>query len=450
MNPAGVPHDMHHVRSGTAMLLHLRHRVRDAIGDAEDDGRITRAERRALLRQLYGAEGRHGVEAFIHGLHVCYGISPRRHGYRKAPAAHPAAKRNPEMIATNSLGRPIATTEAGLRAFWKWFGDSKVVDARGRPLVVYHGVEAPVADFTSFRTSRTGALGPGIYATSDRKVANEYTGAPWKRQTPGQRIYPLYVRLLHPFIEGAKTPCMWDTFNPNREPVDDAEIQRRMLAAGFDGIIGKGGAANVAARRGEIDVVAFRGDQVKSAIGNRGTFDPADPVITNPRRNPPIPYEPPNLAGMRVLKGFRPAAQRHEHTCGPACLRAVLHYFGRQADEHLLAEACGTTKASGTTPEGMLGALVQLHYRATIKRRASVAWCIDQLKRDRPVMLLWNDWKGHWVVLIGYNPENGNLLLADPANRRTGLRVHTPATLRRHWTARVGGRLYNRVAIAVG
>lgn len=44
-----------------------------------------------------------------------------------------------DRSARNSEGRRIARTEEGLRAFYDWFGDSKVVDENGRPLVVYHG-----------------------------------------------------------------------------------------------------------------------------------------------------------------------------------------------------------------------------------------------------------------------------------------------------------------------
>ena len=44
-----------------------------------------------------------------------------------------------ERPTKNSDGKPIAKSEAALRNFWKWFGDSKVVDKDGRPLVVYHG-----------------------------------------------------------------------------------------------------------------------------------------------------------------------------------------------------------------------------------------------------------------------------------------------------------------------
>jgi len=44
-----------------------------------------------------------------------------------------------ERPTTNSEGKPIYPTEEGVRNFWKWFGDSKVVDDQGRPMVVYHG-----------------------------------------------------------------------------------------------------------------------------------------------------------------------------------------------------------------------------------------------------------------------------------------------------------------------
>lgn len=44
-----------------------------------------------------------------------------------------------ERPTTNSNGQPIAATKEGLENFWRWFGDSKVVDGEGKPLVVYHG-----------------------------------------------------------------------------------------------------------------------------------------------------------------------------------------------------------------------------------------------------------------------------------------------------------------------
>jgi len=58
---------------------------------------------------------------------------------------------------TNSTGQPIHPTAEGVRNFWRWFGESKVVDAKGRPLVVYHGTDA--ADFGEFS-------GPTYWSTS--------------------------------------------------------------------------------------------------------------------------------------------------------------------------------------------------------------------------------------------------------------------------------------------
>ena len=65
---------------------------------------------------------------------------------------------------TNSEGRPIHPTEEGVRNFWRWFGDSKVVDDQGRPLVVYHGTDAK--SFDEFK--------PNSFFSSSAKEASAY------------------------------------------------------------------------------------------------------------------------------------------------------------------------------------------------------------------------------------------------------------------------------------
>jgi hypothetical protein len=64
----------------------------------------------------------------------------------------------------NSEGRPIHLSEEEIRNFWRWFGDSIVVDDQGRPLVVYHGTDAK--DFYDFE--------PGSYFSSSPKEAGAY------------------------------------------------------------------------------------------------------------------------------------------------------------------------------------------------------------------------------------------------------------------------------------
>lgn len=102
-----------------------------------------------------------------------------------------------ERPTTNSNGQPIATTEQGLRNFYKWFGDSKVVDEQGRPLVVYHGTEQKnLAELIPGRQSGT------IYLTSDYKYAEFYAAGKNSIIKPTGDIMPLYVRINKPIDLG--------------------------------------------------------------------------------------------------------------------------------------------------------------------------------------------------------------------------------------------------------
>lgn len=93
--------------------------------------------------------------------------------------------------ALNSNGKPIHPTEEGVRNFWRWFGDSKVVDAEGRPVVVYHGTSK---EFDTFNTEAgVGARhGGGSFFTANPEKANTYAGG-------GDRnVMPVYLRMSAP------------------------------------------------------------------------------------------------------------------------------------------------------------------------------------------------------------------------------------------------------------
>ena len=88
--------------------------------------------------------------------------------------------------------------------FHDWFDGSKVVDAQGNPLVVYHG--SPVIGIDEFNPS--GAINGGeglIYATRDRNVATEYSQrynqlSAFTRVPTGEfgEVYPVYMSLKNP------------------------------------------------------------------------------------------------------------------------------------------------------------------------------------------------------------------------------------------------------------
>jgi len=231
---------------------------------------------------------------------------------------------------TNSKGQPIAATEEGVRNFWRWFGDSKVVDAEGKPLVVYHGT---TSEFDSFDLGRSGSVGEdfgrAIFFTSDTGVAASYTArwsmspefavareaedkalSAWgkaavahgkdspeakaaeaakevaaatrrqiadqidtmQRPIEGANIAPSYMALQSPLVVDGNGDYFFKIY---RKAFETAQ------AGGHDGIIFRSviDSANVVNQRPADVFVAFRPEQVKSSTGNNGEFDPANPSI---------------------------------------------------------------------------------------------------------------------------------------------------------------------------
>jgi hypothetical protein len=93
------------------------------------------------------------------------------------------------------------------QAFKKWFGDSKVVDKEGNPLVVYHGTNK-WTDATNnvFKPSFSGTLGEGFYFTDDADKASDFAmdirGERTPETTPeGGNVVPVYLKMEIPVPE---------------------------------------------------------------------------------------------------------------------------------------------------------------------------------------------------------------------------------------------------------
>lgn len=82
-----------------------------------------------------------------------------------------------ERSTRNSKGQLIHPTLEGIENFWKWFGDSKVVDEQGRPLVMYHGTRSSFDFFDIDKANKQALYGPGFYFTSSEDVAGGTGGA---------------------------------------------------------------------------------------------------------------------------------------------------------------------------------------------------------------------------------------------------------------------------------
>ncbi|MEJ3621041.1 hypothetical protein [Brachymonas wangyanguii] len=157
----------------------------------------------------------------------------------------------------NSAGQPIHPTEEGTRNFWRWFGGSKVVDAEGRPLVVYHGTNA---DFDVFRPSEA-MFGEGVYLALQPDYASGFA------DDSGANVMPLYARITG----DGDGRLLWD-------------------------------------KRGGI-FVAAQPEQVKSATGNRGTFDGSDANILHQSEQNPVSRISGNEFGSGSTSDLRKAAK---------------------------------------------------------------------------------------------------------------------------------------------
>jgi hypothetical protein len=160
--------------------------------------------------------------------------------------------------------------------FKRWFGSSKVVDASGNPMVVYHGTskDKPFSSFTrnaqgTWFTSDPEAA--SSYATTNDSQKVVYEDGRYVSKNTSAQVFPVYLSIKNPLkVEGEVLKKWQASVNyraANKMLVGDAKYR------GYDGLM-----------FGEGVFVAFEPTQIKSAIGNKGTFDPKDSNITNPRQ----------------------------------------------------------------------------------------------------------------------------------------------------------------------
>ncbi|MFM8899145.1 MAG: hypothetical protein ACKOF9_04245 [Burkholderiales bacterium] len=190
-----------------------------------------------------------------------------------------------ERPRTNSKGQPIHPTEEGVRNFWRWFSNSAVVDAEGRPLVVYHGTRA---DFDVFYagapTANKWLLGvdnknrfffdssPGRRSDSGPwSGAAGYAGVTQRDgetvASAGANIMPVYLALRSPY---KMTAAQY------RKSGSRPNFKEEVEVLGYDGV--------------KIDdgtFIAFSNEQIKSLTGNQGTFDQTNPSIVRSQGNGP-------------------------------------------------------------------------------------------------------------------------------------------------------------------
>lgn len=211
----------------------------------------------------------------------------------------------------NSKGQQIHNTEDGVRNFWRWFGDSKVVDSEGKPRVLYHSTTGDFSEFEYGRRASGNMLGKGFYF-GGYELAEGYSDT----NVPGTNIIPAYLSIKNPFYgeltedDVAKIKSAMPEFVPvydkilletsgkipSIERVATATknrnefIQNALVAAGYDGRI-QSYSPDSPWEDWESEYVAFNPSQIKSAIANTGAFSPESSDIRYSRKATQSPIE---------------------------------------------------------------------------------------------------------------------------------------------------------------
>lgn len=166
----------------------------------------------------------------------------------------------------------IETTE-----FKDWFGDSKVVDTTGKPLVVYHGTADDFSEFKHGHANRkdNGWLGQGFYFTNDPEISNSYTNL---KAGASPNVMPVYLSLRNPYQATIRDKERLMLAERRGDKGAAAEWTRELAAKGYDGVILSYG--HIQNGDYPAEYVVFEPNQVKSATGNNGKFDPNSADIT--------------------------------------------------------------------------------------------------------------------------------------------------------------------------
>jgi DNA repair protein RadC len=145
---------------------------------------------------------------------------------------------------------------------------SKVVDASDKPLAVYNGTTAV---FTAFSLNKlgekTGAADAreGFFFSENPDAAEQFT---WADGEKSGSIMPVYLAIKNPFVSDHVLNGATGTIA--------GKIIAQAKASGHDGVIFT--QSDMLGHKGKT-YVAFRPEQIKSAIGNTGTFSPTNPDI---------------------------------------------------------------------------------------------------------------------------------------------------------------------------
>ena len=177
-----------------------------------------------------------------------------------------------KLMADNTL--PAVEREANLQKFLE---PSKIKDR------LYHGTKNDVSKFDVAKrgSSDISSVGGGVYLTPSPNMASMYS-----KLVPGEsgsNVMPVYAQVNNSFE--------YDLAMPFKSQKDANAFSSKLQEAGYDSIIKRD-------KDGEItELVVFDPNKIKSATGNRGTYDINEPDLNK-------------SDGGKIVKGLSKVAKK--------------------------------------------------------------------------------------------------------------------------------------------
>ena len=107
--------------------------------------------------------------------------------------------------------------------------------------------------------------------------------------------------------------------------------------------------------------------------------------------------------------------QSDDSTCGPASLRMIFAYYGKDLDEKTIAHACNHSYEYGCQGEDMVCAANHFGFDVFLKNNSTIPEIENFIDKSVPVIVDWfcgDPPEGHSSVVIGYDEKN--LFILDP------------------------------------
>ncbi len=176
-------------------------------------------------------------------------------------------------------GNFIKISQTETKQFKRWFGESKVVDEKGNPLVVYHGTDRY---FNTFLRTTDWGYHFGTEKAAEKRLDN--------LKATIRNVMPVYLSLKNPiYLTDTKDWLVTDVVKKlvQKKYLTESEVKdnyldsslwdlrKYLMEKGYDGVI----YINRFEDKGSVSYTVFSSNQIKSATDNIGTFNGGDSDI---------------------------------------------------------------------------------------------------------------------------------------------------------------------------